>query len=473
MDEKYLRDGIAYITAAIERIGEQAKAEGRARTAEERSSTDDGVAWIRDARQQLEQHAEIRKAAEAGAFTSGEFRAEPVNVNRAGDPFDVSTLSPFASRAELRARAETAIERMVEVPDSARAAMSNVMRRAHDPSGEIPRRIMLLSTPAYRSAFQKLVAGAEYALTGEEREAVSRAASLTGNAGGFAVPTPLDPTVILTNNGSANPFRQISRVVTTTVDEWNGVSTAGITAGFGAEAAEAGDNAPTLAQPSITTRKAFAFVPFSIEIGMDWAAMEEEMRTLLVDAKDNLEATKFVSGASGSNEPIGIITALAGGSSVVAPTTAEAFAKADVFKVANALPPRYRGNADQASWVAEFGTLNAIRQAFAGDNQWTDPSGGVPPRLLGWRAYESSAMDSSTAINPAATDTTNHVLLVGDFSRYVIVDRVGLTVEVIPHLFATANNRPSGSRGLYAYWRVGADSVDDNAFRVLNVPTTA
>jgi hypothetical protein len=28
-----------------------------------------------------------------------------------------------------------------------------------------------------------------------------------------------------------------------------------------------------------------------------------------------------------------------------------------------------------------------------------------------------------------------------------------MDVELIPHLFATANNRPSGQRGLYAYWR--------------------
>jgi len=56
----------------------------------------------------------------------------------------------------------------------------------------------------------------------------------------------------------------------------------------------------------------------------------------------------------------------------------------------------------------------------------------------------------------------------GDFSNYVIADRVGTTVEFIPHLFATGNNRPSGQRGWYAYFRAGADSVNDGAFQLLN-----
>ena len=69
-------------------------------------------------------------------------------------------------------------------------------------------------------------------------------------------------------------------------------------------------------------------------------------------------------------------------------------------------------------------------------------------------------------------DGDNFILFVGNWSRYVIVDRVGMSVELIPHLFGD-NNRPTGQRGLYAWMRTGAESVDDNAFRVLSIPTTA
>ena len=32
---------------------------------------------------------------------------------------------------------------------------------------------------------------------------------------------------------------------------------------------------------------------------------------------------------------------------------------------------------------------------------------------------------------------------------------------------------PPGQRGWYCYWRVGADSVNDDAFRLMSIPTTA
>ncbi len=85
------------------------------------------------------------------------------------------------------------------------------------------------------------------------------------------------------------------------------------------------------------------------------------------------------------------------------------------------------------------------------------------PSLLGRPVVESSSMDGTYGSGD------NYNLVVGDFSNYVIYERIGMTVEYVPHLFATGNNRPSGQRGIYAYWRVGADSVNDNAFRILNV----
>jgi HK97 family phage major capsid protein len=62
------------------------------------------------------------------------------------------------------------------------------------------------------------------------------------------------------------------------------------------------------------------------------------------------------------------------------------------------------------------------------------------------------------------------IAVFGDFSRYMILDRVGLTVEVLPHLLG-ANRRPTGERGLYAYWRNGAKVLDANAFRAITGTT--
>jgi HK97 family phage major capsid protein len=58
----------------------------------------------------------------------------------------------------------------------------------------------------------------------------------------------------------------------------------------------------------------------------------------------------------------------------------------------------------------------------------------------------------------------------GDFqSAYTIVDRIGLSAELVPHLFGTANHRPTGTRGLYGYWRVGAVVTNSNAVRSLKI----
>jgi HK97 family phage major capsid protein len=79
--------------------------------------------------------------------------------------------------------------------------------------------------------------------------------------------------------------------------------------------------------------------------------------------------------------------------------------------------------------------------------------------LLGKAFYEASEM-------PDVTTSGVKFLIVGDFSRYVIADRIGLTVDLIPHLMG-ANRRPTGERGIYGYWRNGAKVVDANAFRAL------
>jgi HK97 family phage major capsid protein len=67
----------------------------------------------------------------------------------------------------------------------------------------------------------------------------------------------------------------------------------------------------------------------------------------------------------------------------------------------------------------------------------------------------------------AGIATADYVLLYGDFSNYVIADRVGTRLELVPHLVGT-NRRPTLQRGFILWGRVGADSVNDNAFRLLN-----
>ena len=325
--------------------------------------------------------------------------------------------------------------------------------------GEIAKRILLTGSPAYKRAFAKALAGKPRSR--EEDESLSRAAmSLTTTAGGFAVPYTLDPTVILTNNGTINPVRSIANVITITGNTWNGVSSAGITASYDAEAAEVSNDGPTIAQPTANVEMARAFVPMSIEVSEDWGSIQAEMGKMFSDAKDILESTQFLTGLGhGSTAPEGLLVG-ATGTRVTA--TASVLAVADLYAVENDLAPRWRS---RASWTGSKAAYQKIRQfdTGGGASLWTQLRFGDPADLLGYPAYEWS--DYSAAV----TTPGSSVLTFGDFNQFHIIDRVGMSVELIPHLFHTSNNLPSGQRGLFAYWRNTSDVTVAAAFKTIKI----
>ena len=300
-------------------------------------------------------------------------------------------------------------------------------------------------------------------------QAEQRSLSLTDSAAGYMVPFTLDPAVNITSNGSINPLRQISRVVQIATDTWNGITSASVNAEWIAESNEVADASPTFGQPSIPVHKADAFVPFSFEIGQDAANFLPELQKLLVDGLDQLTATAYTTG-SGTGQPTGLITKLVASSGtvpLVTPATPETLASADVYTVQNALPPRFQPN---ASWAANLAILNTLRQFETGNGALKFPAlQNNPPSLLGRSVYELSNMDGS--INAAATEN-NYVIVYGDFSNFVIVDRIGATLEIVPHLFGSSR-RPNGQRGAFLWARTGSDVVAPQAFRLLSIATTA
>lgn len=374
---------------------------------------------------------------------------------------------PSTVARELHARGLSACEKMPGASDNIRQAATKLVERWDDEDANLSRLVLSISSPTYLRAWSKVAVnplGAD--LDADERAAINnakaaqRALSLNDPNGGFLVPFQLDPTVLLTSDGSYNEIRQIARQVVATGDTWNGVSAGAVAWSFDAEADEVSDDSPTFGAPAITVRTARGFVPISLEARMDAANIQQEVGRLLAQGKDDLEAVKFVTGTAAANEPIGIITALTGvAPSTVASATADTFAFNDLYRVQGALPARYRR---RANWLANNLFWNMVRQT-APEGVWKDPEGDRPGNLLGRPLYEAEAMDGT--VN-ATVD--NLMAVFGDFSNYVIADRIGMTVDFIPHLFG-ANRRPTGQSGWFAFYRVGADSVNDAAFRVYNV----
>jgi HK97 family phage major capsid protein len=188
-------------------------------------------------------------------------------------------------------------------------------------------------------------------------------------------------------------------------------------------------------------------------------AGQSELVSLIRESKDLLEATKFLSGAGhASNEPQGLLVGAA--SEHVQTATSATFAIADVYGLKEGLGPRYWAG---ASWLGSPAIFDRVRRFVGGGSQevplWDD---GPPPTVL--RKPISEYPQMATTIGAG-----NPILVYGDFRQaFVIVDRIGMNVELIPMLFGE-NQRPTGQRGLYAYWRNSSLVVNPNALRCLVV----
>lgn len=397
-----------------------------------------------------------------------------IGAFRGKDPWALNEMQAFGRdpeqvSAELRSRALSAVERMSGASDNIRSAATKIIEDADAEDSRLARHVLITSNPDYLRAWSKMAKNPMNAmLSPAEQQAVHaaeswRAMSLTDSAGGYLVPFQLDPVVNITSAGSYSEITDVARQVTATGDVWNGVSSAAIQWSWDAEGTEVSDDSPTFAQPSIPIYKAQGFVPISVEGLQDMANITDTVGQLFAEGQQDLEAVTLITG-SGSGQPTGIVTALTGTSSVVNAGTDDTFALADVYKVRDALPAKWRR---RASWLANNAIYSKVRQfdTSGGGGFWTNLNGDRPPLLMGRNAIEAEAMDDTITTSGAAH---NYSLIFGDFSNFVIARRLGMTVELIPHLFG-ANRRPTGQRGWVAWYRVGSDSINDNAFRMLDV----
>jgi HK97 family phage major capsid protein len=370
-----------------------------------------------------------------------------------------------------RARDEAlrTIERAADLSPEAGDRLTNLVER--DSLGVDSRYLSAVGDAQYAEAFGTILQhgpSAHLRMSREQVEAVQRVTQAmseralstgVGAEGGFAVPFALDPTIILTSDGSVNPLRQLARVRTITSNEWKGVDSTGISAAYADEGAEVGDNTPALGQPAFKPQRAHAFVPFSIEIGQDWSALQAELGELFRDAKDQLEAEQFVNGDGVAPNPEGLVAGLPAGS-LVNTAAASAYAVGDVYALEDALPSQF---VPRATFLASNAIINNTYR-FVGTGDPDEPRlvNDDRTRILGKPLSEVSTMDATVVAG-------NDILVYGDINRaFQITDRIGMSVELVGHLFGAAG-RPTGQRGLYAFWRNTAGVLVANAVRALRV----
>lgn len=381
------------------------------------------------------------------------------------DAFDLNDVHSLRGDA-LIDRARSAFD-----PDKYRGASESAAEVARklemfslrESDGEmLARHALVHGSPAYRSAFAAWMKAASKGnspvLTQAEADAVRASMSLTSANGGYVLPTLLDPTLIQTGTMTKNPIRRISRVEQGMVDKWNGVTASNVTTYWKGEGSAFTDGSPTFGAVSVDAAMLTAYVTGSFEVFQDTNLLGQ-LPGLIGTAIDMAEGVAFVSG-SGSDAPKGIITAISAtvGSTVTATTrgTFDSTSGVDTLALFNALPSRYE---DTSTWVMNKATyLKVAQQTFgtAGGKVIDMTNRDV---ILDLPVVRASSVTSTTT-------SGNIVSVLGDFSEFIIYDRLGVNVEFVP-MVVDGSGLPTGQRGLVAYKRVGSDVADVNAFRFL------
>jgi len=374
--------------------------------------------------------------------------------------------------SEVRSRAMQLIDE-----DSKRAgymfnddAAQEAARKAQNPG--VAAHILLTGSPEYRDAFRTYLESHDPFVFDDAR---FRDIRLANASGGFLLPYVLDPTVVLTNASSANPFRRISRVVQTTSNAWQGVTSAGVNAALVAEAATAADAAPSdFAQIQISPKKFAAWVLGTYE-ALDDTDFGVQLPGLLADAKDRIESSFFATG-SGTNAPLGIVAAQTSSSRVAPAATGTAFngtaSNVDIYALHGALPARFR-KSSSAAFMSNIAPLNKVRaiDQNGGGSFWANFTSDTPSSLLGQPIYEGSDLPGVTTGTSAASGTGSLTLLYGDFQQFIIADRVGVSMIYDPLIKGTGASAqlPSGQAGWYMFWRTSSAVSTTAAFRYLTI----
>jgi HK97 family phage major capsid protein len=407
------------------------------------------------------------------------WRDEGGPLNRDRNPANLSARAHLAIEGQSERLTHDGSEKLANLLSERPSTFGPYELRTQEDIHRSAELVLALSNPHYESAFRHILkAPMEFrGGTGmlrwndEERQAYvdvvsSRAALIenTGTGGSYLLPLYLDPSIMLTNAGAASPWRRVCRGVQTTSNTWNGVTSAGVTAGWLAEGTVSSDNTPTLGQLVITPFKEAQWIMASFEQTAD-SDIASQVPALIADAFDRLEEVSFVTGSgTAATGPFGTITrATVDGSTGLVNVAAAV----SVFSLLSNLPVRFRVY-EQARpyWVANIAIINILRALTAFASATTavvnDNTPDGVPEIFGIDLLESTTMDGSNA-------TGGHKnLLLFDANSYLVCDRIGTSVVFEPLVPGAGGINPAGVSGWFAYRRVGGDTATATSLRVHN-----
>jgi HK97 family phage major capsid protein len=194
---------------------------------------------------------------------------------------------------------------------------------------------------------------------------------------------------------------------------------------------------PTIGLHSVEVGTAMASLPISLNLiedsAFDVAGIASE---LMAEAFALGEDDAFING-DGVGKPRGLITSVAAGEiGFVISGAASALTGDGLIDLMTALPSQYERG---AKWYASKATYGAIRKLKASGSQeylWPVTSqvggfGAAQPELLGFPIVKSDFMPAVAA--------NAYPILFGDMRGYLVVDRVGLSLQRLDQPYAEQN----------------------------------
>lgn len=384
----------------------------------------------------------------------------------------------FKSESEARERALRSIDERAKSSrhlDSRQRENVDRLIRSGDadaPFGVVTPAKLIIATEDqhYRSWALRALAPRPYAsrietMSPAEESAVARVnalrRSLSLGVAGVLLPSFIDVTITGWSAGVHAPAYDLARKIQTT-QEYAKVNYGDVQFGYAAESSESGDDAPTIHQGTVRTYRADAFIPATIEANMDIPGLATQLATMAADGYRQMLGNKILLG-SGTNEPEGLITAMAASSDPAPIPLGDPFtiAAADISGAYEAIPEGARESGNFA-FLSSTSVRNAVGRLATTDANYDLRLNGAVGNLFG-RSYHATDV---LPVMPTAAGTQN-LIVMGNFDKLVFAERFGIVAEFIPVIFDTGSNRPSGKVGYVFTARSGSKCTDVSSFRLI------
>lgn len=305
------------------------------------------------------------------------------------------------------------------------------------------------NTEEYRDAFFQ-----HYARVGKNNlgsEILNALSTGTDSEGGYLVPEEFE-TMIVTFLQQMDPIRALASVITTGSDRNIPLETTRGDFAYIDEAASYGEDDPVIGRQVLGAFKSGGIIKVSEELIQD--AFFDIGAYLSENGGRRFGALESIAHCTGTGtgQPTGLFaTAAVGGVNVQGVTGAvsatPALTSDDVIDTFYTLGSSYRS---RATWVAGDGITKLLRKLKDTTDQYMWQPGlltGQPDTLMG-RPYVTSDGAPAPAVDGKS-------LILGDLSRYVIVDRLGMTMQRLNELYAA-----NGQIGFKFTKRGDAKSID-------------